>query len=316
VLLFLPTVYREAVARSVRATVLRPVLAIQQGAVERGARFDDPDRLRAERDSLAAFMIGQSTLSAENRQLRELLGLNRRLPPSFVPAEVVRVPGRGADGFFQLTAGAQRGVGAGAPIVAASGLVGRVRSVDDRISFAIDWMHQEFRASAMTVDGTVYGILEPRRGPGGEPMLALTGTPRHVELEEGAVIVTSGHGGVFPRGIPVGVVAGAEGAEAGWQRNYLIRPFVSPAEMTYVLVLGAPQEALDGQDLAEVWGIRAEEPPAPDVMMPAGPTPAAQAGAPPAAAPAQPRPAQPRVLGVPVQPAVPDTAAVQPDGGP
>jgi rod shape-determining protein MreC len=295
----------------VRGTVLRPVLAIQQGAVERGARFDDPDRLRAERDSLAAFMIGQSTLAAENRQLRELLGLNRRLPPSFVPAEVVRVPGRGAEGFFQLTAGSQRGVPAGAPIVAANGLVGRVRSLDERISFGIDWMHPEFRASAMTVDGTVYGIAEPRRGPGGEPMLALTGTPRHVELEAGAMIVTSGHGGVFPRGIPIGVVAGAEGAETGWQRNYLIRPFVSPAEMNYVLVLGGPQETLDGRDLAEVWGIRTEEPQIPDTVRAAG-QPAGGASQPASATPAQPRPAEPRVLGVPVQPAAPDTAAAQP----
>jgi rod shape-determining protein MreC len=59
--------------------------------------------------------------------------------------------------------------------VAAGGLVGRVRNVDDNVAFGIDWMHSDFRASAMTVDGEVYGIVEPRRGPAASRCLALTG---------------------------------------------------------------------------------------------------------------------------------------------
>ena len=88
ILLFLPNVYREGIASGIRGTVLRPVFALQQGAVERNTRVDDPARLRAERDSLAAFLVGNATLASENRSLRELLGLQERLPPSFVPAEV------------------------------------------------------------------------------------------------------------------------------------------------------------------------------------------------------------------------------------
>jgi cell shape-determining protein MreC len=316
--------------------VLRPVLALQQGAVERQTLFADPIQLRAERDSLAAFLVGQAGVAAENQRLRELLGLQGRLPPSFVPAEVVRIPGRGSEGFFQLTAGADQGLQAGASIVAAQGLVGRVREVDNSIAFGIDWMHTEFRASAMTLDGEVYGILEPRNIEG-EPVLVLTGTPRHVQLTANTVIVTSGHGGVFPRGIPIGTVVGPEGGEAEWQRNYVIRPYVSPSEMSYVLVLGDPEPSLAGQDLALAWGIRPEEaapptPPdegaageageasptaAPGVSAPAATVPAAQQPAqtpvqtqpqsqvaptpPPPPAPAGPRP-RPSLLGDPVPP--------------
>src|SRR5690606_23907021 len=140
------TAQREAIARLVRTTVLRPVLAMQRGAVERNALFDDPARLRAQRDSLAAFLVGQSTLAAENRHLRELLGLRERLPRRFVPAEIVRIPERASEGFFQLTAGARDGVVPGASIVAGDGLVGLVREVDETISFGLDWMHPEFRA--------------------------------------------------------------------------------------------------------------------------------------------------------------------------
>lgn len=298
----LPGEYREGIARAVRATVLRPVLALQQGTVEREARFNDPSRLRAERDSLAAYLVGQATIDAENRQLRELLGLKDRLPPSFVPAQVVWLPGRAMEGFFQLTAGTRDGVRPGAAIVAAEGLVGRIRNTDETISFGIGWMNPEFRSSAMTADAATYGIVEPRRGPGGEWMLALTGTPRHVRLERGELIVTSGHGGVFPTGIPIGTIAGVEGAETSWQRTYLIRPLVSPSEMEYVLVLGAPQETLGGRNLAATWGIRVErhQPDTTAARAAEEAAAAAQGTGQPGGAAAEPRQSGPRLLGVPV----------------
>jgi rod shape-determining protein MreC len=186
--------------------------------------------------------------------------------------------------------------------------VGRVTIVDDNVAFGIDWMNSDFRAAAMTVDGEVYGIVEPRRGAGGEPFLALTGTPRHVQIEDGTMIVTSGHGGVYPRGVPIGTISTSDGEATDWQRSYTIRPLVGPAEMTYVLVLGDPQEGLSGQDLAATWGIR----PAPGRAD--GDTTAIGAGAdlpqsgageaPGGAAPPSGPPAQtgPRLLGTPVQP--------------
>jgi cell shape-determining protein MreC len=303
----LPGAYKEAIAGVIRSTLLRPVIALQQGSVERAARFDDPMRLRAERDSLAAYLVGHATLSTENRLLRDMLGLRERLPPSFIPAEVIRIPGRGAEGFFQLTAGTLQGVRAGAPIVSVGGLVGRVTIVDENVSFGIDWMNSDFRAAAMTVDGEVYGIVEPRRGPNGEPLLALTGTPRHVEIADGTVVVTSGHGGIYPRGVPIGVIRTGQGEATDWQRSYVIHPMVAPGEMAYVLVLGDPQAGLGGQDLAATWGIR---PPPERVAadtaaagMGVGLPGTGAAGA-PATAPAPSPPAQtgPRLLGTPVQP--------------
>lgn len=288
-----------------RATVLRPVLALQRGAVERDTHLADPERLRAERDSLAVYLVGHATLAAENRQLRALLGLQERLPPAFVPAEVIRVPGRGYEGFFLLSAGREQGIRVGAPIVAAGGLVGRVLNVDERMAMAIDWTHPDFRASAMTTDGETFGIVEPRSRGAGEPLLALTGMAFHTELPEGTVIVTAGQGGVFPRGIPIGTVVGTEEEEAGWRKSYLLRPFVGPGEMTHVLVLDT-SASMPGRDLALAWGIRPPEPvpvdtvplptPAPVVARPTTPA------GPPAPRVAAPPPPAPRILGTPVQP--------------
>ncbi len=313
---FIPDPYREQIARGIRETVLRPVVAMQRTTAEREERLGDPARLRAQRDSLAVVLIGHTTLATENRQLRELIGLRERLAPSFIPAEVIRVRDRSFEGAFLLTAGREDGVQTGAPIVAAAGLVGVVRQVDDRVAVGIDWTHPDFRASAMTVDGETYGIVEPRQGARGEAVLALTGAPFHTDLPEGTLIVSSGRGGVYPRGVPIGTVSGMEEADAGWRKSYLLRPLVSPAEMTHVLILGDRQDGVTAQDLAGSWGIRPPAEAAPDTIAPAAAAgipsePAGPAPAPPATSP--PPGQQPRLLGTPVepQPAPPDTTLLQ-----
>lgn len=303
-LLLLPDPFREAMAAGVRGTVLRPVTALQRGAVDREGRFADARVIRAERDSLAAFLVGQADLAAENRELRALLGMRPRLPYSFVPAEVVRLTGPATPGVFQITAGSAQGVRPGAVVVTAQGLVGTVRNVDGHASVGIDWTHPDFRASAVAMDGETYGIVEPRRGDDGASLLALTSTALHTVPKRGALIVTSGAGGYYPRGIPIGTVVGSEEVRSSWQRVYLVRPLVTPAEMTHVLVLGERREGTTDQDLASTWGIRLKDATLPDSLA----LPVAQAPRPvpaperPRARPQQtaPRERGPRLLGRPV----------------
>lgn len=293
---------------------------MQQATADREGRFADPARLRAERDSLAVYLVGQSNLASENRRLRALLGLRERVPYSFVPAEIKRLGGLDQRGAFSLTSGARQGVQPGAAIIAAGGLVGQVRDADPSTATGIDWTHTDFRASAMTTDGETYGIVEPRTTRAGEPVLALTGTAAHTEVQPGTLIVTSGQGGVYPRGIPIGKIMQTEKDEQAtdWRRSYLLRPLVSPAAMDYVLVLGPLAPGRTEADLAAAWGIRAEEPktaPADTnrfaVQIPQQAAPAPRAAAPqrraPPALPQVQLPAQGQTPAVARQPAVTQT---------
>ncbi len=51
------------------------------------------------------------------------------------------------------------------------------------------------------------------------------------------MIVASGLGGVYPRGIPVGTVVGVEREQLGWERVYRIRPAAQPSVAGHVLIL-------------------------------------------------------------------------------
>ena len=119
----------------------------------------------------------------------------------------------------------------------ARGLLGVVRRAGVTSATGWDWTHPQFRASAMTEDGSVPGLVRATPGGFGEGRrLLLDGVPFQEELEPGVVLVTSGLG-VYPRGIPIGVVIEESDARKGWKRSYWLRPFVSPGEATHVHVL-------------------------------------------------------------------------------
>jgi len=287
-LIAIPPAYRDAVGHAIRSTVLYPVMAMQHGSSDRAGRYADASRLRAERDSLASYLVGQSNLAAENRELRALLGFRPRLTYSFIPAEADRLSGPGSDGTLRLSVGSTDGAKMDAPLVTAEGLVGKVSRLAETASLAIDWTREGFAVAVMTVDGETYGIATPADGPHNERVLALTPVAFHTVPDTGSLVVTSGDGGLFPRGIPVGKVIGQGKQAGGWQRTYYIRPLVNPAQMGHLLVLGDPQPGRSDQDLAAAWGVRLMQTQVADTT--------ARAVAPDAAAPMapqRPRPAQP-----------------------
>lgn len=308
-LIAMPLRFREGVAEAVRGTVLFPFLAMQGEAADRQGRYADVARLRAERDSLASFLVGQAGMAQENRELRALLGFRERLGWSFAAAEARRMYARalgssiasssGSSGMLQLSAGSRDGVRPGAPVVTAEGLVGMVQKVGPNTSLVIDWTNPNFRASAMTTDGETYGIAEPGEAENGERMLLLSPNALHTQPDTGALIVTSGDGQTYPRGIPIGRVVGSGRASGGWQRTYYIRPLVAPAQAGHVLVLGEPARAPTDQDLASAWGVRLTGAPpadttrrtvAPDAATPATAAPAPTTTVAPRPAPAQTQP--------------------------
>lgn len=249
-LFLLPAAYQRPIQHAIQNSVLRPFVLAQATISTKRATMVDVSDLRAQRDSLAALVAAEATLAEENKRLRAMLGLRGRAGASFVPAEVVRLGVSGAESTFMLNVGKNQGIQVGAPVIAPEGLVGMVMDVQDNVSQALDWTHPDFRASAMTIDGQSYGIVEPRRGRyREEDQLALTGAPFHVDIQVGTPIVTSGRGEVYPRGIPLGVVLGIEDADTGWRKSYLIRPAVRPEGLTHVLV-GLKGE---GKDVAKLW---------------------------------------------------------------
>jgi rod shape-determining protein MreC len=233
----LPEPAQEGVSSGVRRTLLAPFLFVEEQTGRLRAAYAQADGFLAERDSAALRAIGTAGLEEENRRLRELLELDRRLEAGAVAATVLRqvTPTRGL--AVVLSKGARDGIRALAPVVTPNGLLGIVRSVDPRTSVAVLWTHPDFRVSAMTPDGSVFGLVQPRGGDPDMMTMLLVGIPYRDTIPPGTPLLTSGFGGVYPRGIPIGTVTRMLDEQAGLARTYVVRAAAHPGSASHVIVL-------------------------------------------------------------------------------
>ena len=248
----LPERVRDPLARGLRQTVLAPFLALQQRTELLSASLLRYEAVVAQRDSAALAATFLPELRGENARLRSLLGLGQRLSGGYIPAEVLHVPEPSGNLTFIISAGKKQGVKPLTAVVSPEGLVGIVSSVDAQTGVVVTWAHPDFRASAMAADGSVYGIVAPHGTEGPRVwLLELQGVAYRQLVPNGTVILTSGLGGVLPRGIPIGTVVGVAAEAEGWERTYLVRPAVHPAAVTHVMILTGPPSRGDLRSVFE-----------------------------------------------------------------
>lgn len=249
--LVLPAPVREPAAAAIRRGVLAPLVVLQERAELTRRAFLGHDAVVQVRDSAALAVMDTRALRTENERLRRLIGLGARLQSGFVPAEALRGRSVRDETTLILSAGSNAGVQRLSPVVAPEGLVGEVDNTDPTMSHAILWTHPDFRVSAMAEDGSAFGIAQAHTtGAGARTMMELRGVPFRTSVKPGTMIISSGLGGVWPRGIPLGRVVGEERTAETWARTYLIRPAVFPADVTSVMVL-LPARVAAGVD--NVW---------------------------------------------------------------
>jgi len=134
-------------------------------------------------------------------------------------------------------------------------------------------------------------------------------------------LLSSGLGGVYPKGIPVGTVTGVVREQAGWERVYRLLPAANPGAVAHVMVLVAPpaasmerafpsDSALEAMRLDSIAKVRQADSIATARAEAAKAAAAAraEAAAKAAAARATPRPAPPPPVAAPPTPAAGDSA--------
>jgi rod shape-determining protein MreC len=144
-----------------------------------------------------------TALKSENNRLRDLLGSRKKLPGNAVIAEIIgSVPNPYSRQVF-IDKGSVDGIVDGLGVVDAQGLFGQVVSVgkySSRVLLLIDRDH----AVPARINRTGTRLIAG--GTGEEETLLLENVPISTDVVVGDLIETSGFGGRFPDGYPVGKV--------------------------------------------------------------------------------------------------------------
>ncbi|MFC3079460.1 rod shape-determining protein MreC, partial [Phenylobacterium terrae] len=168
-------------------------------------------RLKAELQEMRQWRDLAVALRDTNDRYKTLLGLQTDPPIPMVAARVVQ-DSRGPFSQARIAnAGREKGIQAGHPVMSEKGLVGRVVGVTDGASRILTLTDIASRTPVMIDRTNARAILTGDGGP--NPRLEyLRG---HEPVKEGDRVVTSGDGGMLPRGLPVGVAV--KGLDGRWR---------------------------------------------------------------------------------------------------
>lgn len=196
-----------------------------------GELKSENERLSEKNATLETEIARLQNAERENRDLRAALELPQH--PELVTrfAEVIGRDARGLGDFVSINGGSARGIAIGMPVLAESGsLIGRVDEVFPASARVMLLSNPESVVSAIGVRSGTAGAVRGEHSLGLLFDMALRSDP----LEEGEEVVTSGLGGVFPKGLLIGRI---EGVRASADRLFLQATIVPPLAYEQVRIV-------------------------------------------------------------------------------
>jgi rod shape-determining protein MreC len=196
-------------------------------------------QLRKERDRLLQWEAAGRRLEAENQALQRLLRFIPHEARGFISARVIADTGGAFAHSLVLNAGSDDDVRRGQAVVSGDGLVGRVVGVGARSSRILLLTDLNSRIPVVTEQSRVRAVLAGNNTS--RPVL--DHLPPNDTVTVGERVVTSGHGGVFPPGLPVGVIVSVSDS------GTVVQPLVATDRLEYVRVVdyGLDQGVLQPQ---------------------------------------------------------------------
>jgi len=191
------------------------------------ALVEENDRLKAENTDLRQWQNTAFALQNENRELRKLLRYKTEPSLSYVSARVIADTGGAFARSLIVTAGKVDGVREGMAAMTGDGLVGRIVEAGEWTSRVMMINDINSRIPVVLTGAGDHAILSGDNSS----VPKLLYLPQDADVKEGMRVMTSGHGGIFPPNVPVGVIAGVHHGEVE------VAPFASLGRISQVRLI-------------------------------------------------------------------------------
>ena len=187
-------------------------------------------RLRTENATLKEWYNRALQLQAENQSLREFVQLAPLPKQKLVTARVIADTGTAFGDALIVDAGDTQGITDHFIAMSADGVVGRVVAVGHHTSQIVLLTDSASRVPVVIENSRHRGLLVGDN----RPQPALDYLPDGVTAAQGDRLVTSGHGGLFAPGLPVGIVVTTGGSQSDGLRGARVQPFADLRRLDYV----------------------------------------------------------------------------------
>jgi len=196
-------------------------------------------RLRSELRYLEA-------LEQENIALRQHLGFLSRPERALIPGEVIARDITGWWHTIRLGQGAAEGIRAGMAVVTPEGLIGRTMDVSAGTSDVLLISDPTCRVSAYLPRAGSFGVTSGRGVTWrGRPSMRMEFINKDAAIRVGDEVLTSGLGGLFPRGILIGHVERVFMDEGGLYQHADLAPAADLGRLAYVFIIAETSDPVE-----------------------------------------------------------------------
>jgi rod shape-determining protein MreC len=231
-------------ARSVTATVLAPVQGLVTSVTNGvggafstltsiGGLADENRQLKQQVADLKRQLGERQLAGVTDQQLKAMLGLRDNLKIHTVAAEVIGLDPEGLTQTITIHAGSSQGLRKGMSVLAQHGLVGRVVSVQSNTAAVRLINDVQLPVNVELATTHLGGTIRVANGQLVEEIL---GAPTGLKLSPGDLLVTSGLGGNYPKGLPVAEVVKFTYRPAEITQSADVAPLDDLSRLEYVMV--------------------------------------------------------------------------------
>lgn len=205
--------------------------------------------LREENEQLRARNVELEEAEQAQERLQGLLDLKDSANLQSTAARVISGSSDSWSSTIQIDKGTSSGVYEGMPVASAAGVIGQVIEAGPASSTVRLVTDESSSVSAMIQSTRVQGMLQGSAT--GQVTLELV--PSTLEVAVGDVVVTSGLGGVFPKGLALGKVTSVENSPGSLYLDVVVEPFASSTLLEEVLVITSltEEQQATASDIAE-----------------------------------------------------------------
>lgn len=182
--------------------------------------------LEAENEELRAKVAELSEAQATAERLESLLGLQSTYSLQSTAARIIGESGDAWSRTVTIDKGSADGLAINMPVCNAAGIIGQIIEVSPTTATVRLVTDENSGISAMVQSTRAQGILQ------GQPdgTLRLEYVTVDSDVKEGDIIVSSGLGGVYPKGLPLGVVSSVDRPDNASYYTIVVTPASSETE--------------------------------------------------------------------------------------
>jgi len=192
------------------------------------------------RIAMISLMVQRcNNIKKENEVLRRLFGFKPMKNFDLTPCEIIgKTPGLYNRSLI-INGGYEDKIEKNLPVIAMDGLVGKVIETTKKTSEVLTLYNRNSYISALDVRSRVQGIIKWREGR----YLNFDDVSLHSDVRIGDTIATSGMGGIYPKGIFIGVVKRIEENPSEIVMTIKVQPFVNFTKLEDVFVIAVSKFA-------------------------------------------------------------------------